>query len=147
MTKQEFLTKVQSKVGFHSIIADAKAPDNIAEDPIQKHYLYVNTANADGTMGKTFVYYLQDTATNEVSFYNVEAEVLDAKVPTQEQTKLNALSAYLKSTFNAYFVIRHDLINNWAEADTYSLDAGKLAYKKVLVFKQGANPVSHLEII
>lgn len=147
MTKAQFLTAVQSKVGFHSIIEDKLAPDNVAGDPIEKRYLYINHTNADGTMGKTFVYYLLDTVNDVASFYNVEREALDVKEPTAENKKYDALQNYLKANFNAYFIGRFDPINNWAEADTYKLETGKLTKKTVIVYKQGANPISHLEVV
>lgn len=146
MNKQEFLTKVQSKVGFHSIIEDKLAPDHIANDPIEKRYLYINHTNADGTMGKTFLYYLHDTTNDFASFYNIETIALDIK-ENPEQKKLDALQAYLKASFDAYFIGRFNPTDNWAEADTYKLNAGKLEKKSVIVFKKGNNPISHLEVI
>ena len=147
MTKEQFLTQVQGKKGFHSIIKDDVAPDNIAGDTIEKRYLYVNHTNADGTMGKTFVYYLLDKDTNEASFYNVETEALDAKEVSGDQKKLNALQDHLKSNFDAYFVIRFDMDNLWAEADVFKLTAGELVASKVMVFKKGTNPIAHLTIV
>ena len=147
MTKNQLLTKVQNKEGFHSIIADKLAPDHIPEDPIEKRYLYINHTNADGTMGKTFVYYLYDQTNDLASFYNVEVEALDAKAVGSEQAKLNALQSYLKANFDAYFVIRFDLTNNWAEADVFKLTNGELVTSKVLVFKKGTSPINHLKIV
>lgn len=147
MTKQQLLDAVAAKKGFHSIVQDEVAPDNIQGDPIEKRFLYVNHTNADGTMGKTFVYYLYNSSTDEASFYNVEPESVDSKEPNSDQKKLDALMVYLKSNFNAYFVVRYDLSNNWAEADVFTLVTGKLTPKKVMVFKKGANPISHLEIV
>lgn len=146
MTKAQFLAKVQAKPGFHSIISDEAASDNIVGDPIEKRYLYINHTNADGTMGKTFVYYLLETATNTASFYNVEAEALDAKEPTTNQKKLDVLTTYLGAKYAAFFVNRYDLNQNLAEADVYTLTAGKLVKKTVLVFKKGANPISDLDV-
>jgi len=147
MTKQELLTKVASKIGFHSIIKDELAPDNVPGDPIEKRYLYINHTNADGTMGKTFVYYLHDVANDVASFYNLEAEALDNKEPASEQKKLDALQTYLKGKYQAYFVTRFDMINNWAIADVYSLSAGTLVKKTVMVFKKGVNPITDLDIV
>lgn len=146
MTKAKFLTKVQSKPGFHSIISDEAAQDNIAGDPIEKRYLYINHTNADGTMGKTFVFYLYETATDTASFYNVEAEALDAKEPSTNQKKLDALTAYLAGKYASFFINRYDLNQPVAEADVYTLAAGKLVRKTVLVFKKGANPINDLDV-
>ena len=147
MTKQELLTKVQNKIGFHSIIEDTLAPDNKAGDPIEKRYLYINHTNADGTMGKTFVYYLHDIANDVASFYNVETEALDNRELNTEQKKIQALQTYLKTNFDAFFITRIDVTNNWAEADILTLNTGNLTPSKVLVFKKGATPVTHLVIV
>ena len=148
MTKAEFLTKVQGKVGFHSVIQDELAPDNIASDPIEKRFLYVNHLNTSGTMGKTFIYYLQDKANDEVWFYNVESESVDLNEPNTQEKKLNALENYLKVTFDAYFIKLGmiDYENNWAEAIVYNKVAQDLVKEDVLVFKQGT-VISHLKII
>lgn len=147
MTKQQFLDQVAAKKGFHSIIKDDVAPDNVPNDPIEKRYLYVNHTNADGTMGKTFVYYLYDTSNDNASFYNVEPESVDQKEPSVDQKKLNALETYLSTNFNAFFVLRFDMNHNWAEADVFKVSAGKLTKGSVLVFKQKGQPINHLEII
>jgi len=147
MTKQELQTAVEAKKGFLSIIKDELAPDHVPNDPIEKRFFYVNHTNTDGTAGKTFIFYLHDTVNDTAWFYNAETESVDTKEPTTEQKKLDALQSYLKSTFSAFFIIRCDLTNNWAEADTFTLVSGKLAAKKVLVFKVGTNPINHLEIV
>lgn len=149
MTKQEFLAKVASKPGFHSIISDEFGKDHRIGDPIEQRCLYLNHTNGDGTMGKTYVYYIYDTANDVASFWNQEVEAFDMKEVNTLQKKVNALEAYLKANFDAYFLIpeKVDIINNWAEGEAFTLNAGKLTRKKVLVFKKGANPISHLEIV
>lgn len=150
MNKQEFLTKVQGKVGFKSIIADEQASDTppiTDTNKIEKRFLKVATLNADGTAGITFVFYLEDTVTHEVWFYNTEPEAIDTKEAGADQKKLAALETYLKATFDGHFVIRMDYANNFAEAETFKANAGKLDRKKVLVFKKGTNPITHLEIV
>jgi len=147
MTKEQFLTKVQSKLGFHSIIQDELAPDNVAGDSIEKRFLYVNHNNADGTMGKTFVFYLYDTVSDIASFYNTETPALDNQELPENVKALKALETYLGAKYEAYFVIRYDIAQRIAEADVFTLTAGKLAQKKVLVFKKGASPVSDVDIV
>lgn len=147
MLKQELLDAVAAKKGFVSIAKDDVAPDNVQGDEIEKRYLYVNHTNADGTMGKTFVFYLHNTTTDEAWFYNDEPENVDQKEPNSEQKKLDALAAYMKTNFDAYFIGRFDTTNNWAEADVFMLAAGKLTKKSVLVFKKGTNPINHLEVV
>lgn len=147
MTKEQFIAAVEAKKGFHSIIKDELAPDHVPGDPIEKRFLYVNHLNADSTMGKTFVFYLFNPATDEAWFYNIEAEAVDAKEPTTEQKKINALQTYLTGKYAAFFVNRFDTVNNWAEADVYVLTAGKLAKKTVLVYKKGTNPIADVDIV
>lgn len=147
MTKAQFITAVQGKTGFGSIIQDNLAPDNLAGDVIEKRYLYINTVNTDGTAGKTYVYYTLDTQADVASFYNVAPDSFDTKGVSPDGAKLNALTAYLKANFNAYFIGRIDFANNWAEADVFTLTTGKLVKKAVIVFKQGANPITHLDVI
>lgn len=147
MTKAQLKTQIESKKGFHSIIADEISPDNVQGDPIEKRYFYVNHTNADGTMGKTFMYYLHDTANDVATFFNDEIEALDAREATANEKKIQALTNYLKANFNAYFVIRIDTTNNWAEADVFKLSSGNLVASKVMVFKTGNNPISHLNIV
>lgn len=147
MTKQELITKVENKVGFLSIVQDALAPDNIPGDPISKRYLYINHTNADGTMGKTYVYYLWDTVNDVASFYNVETEALDVKEPSTDQKKLDSFKIYLGTNFSAYFILRSDLQNNWVEADVFTVTGSDLTKSTVLAIKNGTNPINHRKIV
>lgn len=152
MNKSELLTKVQNKVGFKAIIEDVVAldsPTTNETNKIEKRFLKVATVNSDGTAGITFVFYLIDTNTQEAWFYNTETEALDIKEPIAEQKKVDALQNYLKANFDAFFLLRWDVVNNWAEADTYELVTGTpntLKPQKVIVYKKGANPIAHLKI-
>lgn len=147
MTKQQLQSQIESKVGFHSIIEDKLAPDHVNGDPIEKRYFYINHTNSSGTMGKTYVFYLYDTVNDEAWFYNVEPEAVDNKEPSSEQKKLNELQNYLKANFDAFFIGRFDVENNWAEADVFKLTNGNLVKSSVIVFKRGTNPISHLTVV
>lgn len=147
MTKTQLLNAVQGKIGFHSIVKDEVAPDNIIGDPIEKRYLYVNHLNGDGTMGKTYIYYLLDTATQEAWFYNLETENLDNKEHNSEQKKLDALQAYLDANFDAYFIVRYDTTKNWAQADVFTQSGQDLTQSKVLVFKPAQGAITHKNIV
>lgn len=147
MKKAQLKAQLETKKGFLSIVKDDVAPDNVAGDPIQKRFFYLNHVNADGTAGKTFVYYLHNTETDDAWFYNQEIESVDMKEASSEQKKLTALENYLKANFDAYFVIRYDLNNLWAEADALKLTNGSLVASKVLVFKKGTSPIAHLTIV
>jgi len=148
MNKVELITKIEAKVGFVSIIKDELAPDHVVNDPIEKRFLYVNHVNADGTMGKKFVYYLLNTETDEAGFYNVEEE-LDSKELPANVKALKALEAYLAGKYEAYFVLRYDLEQKVAEADVFELNADKsaLASKKILAYQKGTDPIKDIDIV
>lgn len=146
MKKTDLITKLENKDGFKSIVSDKKAPDS-PDGALEKRFLEVATINADGTAGIYHVYYLHDTATDDAWFYNVEVEALDNKAVSSEQVKLNTLADYLKTNFDAYFVVRYDLTNLWAEADVFKLTTGKLVKSSVVVYKKGNSPISHLNVV
>ena len=147
MTKSQLEQKLAGKVGFKAIVSDKLAPDSPA-GALEKRYYEVATINADGTAGIYFVYYLHDTQSDEAWFYNVEVEALDNKEPVSDQKKLNALQNYLKTNFDAFFVIRFDMTNLWAEADVFKYNATTKMLDKftVLVYKTNKDPIKHLTI-
>lgn len=144
MTKAQLVTALEAKVGFHSIIEDRIAPDNRANDPIEKRYFYINHTNADGTMGKTFVYYLLNTANDVASFYNVEPESVDNQELTAQQKKFQAIENYLTTNFAFYFLTRKGEFGNtvWLEADVYT-DGVSLTKTTIIASKVGTNPPTH----
>jgi len=142
MNKAALRAVVESKVGFHSIIRDELAPDHIPGDTIEKRFFHINNVNANGTMGKTYVYYLHNTANDEASFYNAEPESVDTQELTAEEKKFRAIDVYLNTTFAAFFVTRRSSFLNkvWVEADVY-VDGASLTKNTVIVTKVGtANP-------
>ncbi len=149
MTLQALIAKIEAKQGFHSFINGVEgelARDHVPGDPIEKRCFYVNHTNADGTMGKKFVYFLYDRANDSASFYNVEEELDFKKLPPKVE-QLKALEAYLAGKYEAYFVIRYDLDQKVAEADVFELENSTLTKKRVLVFKKGTNPINDLVIV
>lgn len=103
MKKTDLITKVQSKTGFKSIVNDVIAPDSPKTNEnqkIEKRYFEVATANADGTAGITFVFYLYDIVTEDAWFYNTEVEALDINEPTVNQKKVNKIIKYLDDNFD-----------------------------------------------
>lgn len=146
MLKADLLAAVAAKKGFVRVISDSLAPDNIAGDTVEKRRLLIEHNNADGTAGITNVFYLHNTSNDDAKFYNVEPSALDNQEPDPNTKKLQALEGYLSSKYAAYFIGRVDLVKNWAEADVFTLTAGKLAKKSILIFKQGANPINDLDV-
>lgn len=145
MTKSQLLTAVQGKAGYVATIADTLAPDSVGAK--QKRFLTVETLNADGTKGITNVFYIHDTGTDEAWFYNVEPIAFDKAVVSVGAQAEKALNDYCKATFDAFFVSRVDGVNKWAEVQAFVLNAGNLEKKNVLVFKKGANPITHLNVV
>lgn len=146
MTKAELQAQLEAKKGFHSIIEDKLAPDHVQGDLIEKRYFYVNHTNADGTMGKTFVYYMHDVENDVASFYNVEPAAIDTKESSPETKELQLLENYLATNFAGFFIGRFDLNQKIAEADVFEASGTNLVQKKVLVYKKGSSPITHKEV-
>lgn len=144
MKKAQLQAVIEGKKGFHSIVKDDLAPDHVPGDPIEKRYFYVNHTNADGTMGKTFVYYLHDTENDVASFYNVETEALDVRELTAEQKKLELLKTYLDGEFTFSIVTGFDAKANKALAIVYIDNGdGTGTKKEAVVFKPQGQPITH----
>lgn len=144
MTKQEFLTKVQSKPGFVRIVSDSIAPDS-RDSEVDKKFLTVQVQNEDGTNNYVNVFYTENKATLDVNFFALEPVSFTKE--TDNQKKQDALETYLKGKYAAFFITRFDFQNNWAEADVYVQGDGNVSKKTVLVFKRGANPITDVDIV
>ena len=149
MKKADIIAKIQGKVGIHSFVDDKPAPDNIQNDVLQKHYFLINNLNADGTMGKTYVYYLLDTVTGDCFFYNTEVETLDIKDSGTEQKRIINMKKYLENKYFAFFTGATYLEtgNAFIEATVFVLNVDKLTKKNVIVFKKGATPINDYDVI
>ena len=147
MKKADLLTAVSAKSGYVAIIEDRLAPDSVGTK--QKRYLLVETLNADGTKGVTNVFYVHDTVSDDAWFYNVEPKTFDITEKPVDQQTLDALRDYCKANFAAYFLIpdRIDAANMWAVVEAYTLVSGKLAKSLKMVYKQGTNPITHVDIV
>jgi hypothetical protein len=143
MTKQQLLDKVAAKTGYVSIAKDDLAPDHIPGDPIEKRYLYINVLNADGTMGKTYQYYLYNTTDGTAAFYNVESEVLDTKAMTNDQKRFDNIEKYLKQNFHSYFIREVNMNIDTLFADVYTDNGTNLVKQQVAAFKRGTNAIEH----
>lgn len=141
MTKAQFIAAVEAKPNF---IKWASVPRQVEEiGGVQKWNGVAHITTPDGT-NLYNVWFIVDVATDEATWQN--SDTLEPE-KNSDSVKYNALQAYLKANFNAFFIGRVDLVNNWAEADVYTLDTGKLAKKSVIVYKQGNNPIAHLDVI
>ena len=141
MNKTQFTSNIEAKSSF---IKWAEQPALFATHGDVEHHTgkaFVETPDGRQVLN---VNMLVDKETGETTWQNQDGIDRDSN---SDSVKRNALEAYLKSNFDAYFVVDLDLANNWAEANVYELTAGKLNKKTVLVFKKGDNPISHLDVI
>lgn len=141
MTKEQFIATVESKPQFIKWAAVPTQQEIIGD--IEKWHGRAFITTVDG-VNVFEVWFIVDKATGEANWQN--QDTLEPEKNTQIK-KLTALETYLKQNFDAFFVLRTDLNNNWAEADVYKLTNGNLVESKVLVFKKGISPISHLNII
>lgn len=146
MKKADLLAAVATKQGYVAVASDNL--DSLVGTK-EKRYLIVETLNANGTKGFTNVYYVLDTITQDAWFYNVESQAFDNTYKDVPQTTLDALRAYCKANFAAYFLIpdRIDADNKWAVVEAYILTAGKLTKSLKMVYKQGVSPITHVDIV
>lgn len=151
MTKTQLLAAVQAKPGFVAIVSDKLAQDSAVAvgEGKEKRFLVVEHQNTDGTRGSYAVYYILDTTNQTAWFYNVEPAAFDSQYKAVPQQTLDALKAYCKATFAAYFLIpdRIDAENKWAVVEAYTSSSGKLVKSLKMVYKQGSNPITHVDII
>jgi len=141
MTKAQFISDVEAKPNF---IKWARVPallETIGDVEKWNGVAYISTSDGTNTLQ---LFFMVDAATGEATWQNQ-----DQMEPESNTTnsKLKALQDYLKANFNAFFVNRIDLVNNWAEADVYTLNTGKLTKKTVIVYKQVSNPIAHLDVV
>lgn len=141
MTKSEFITSVEAKQNF---IKWAQVPTTVETvGAIEKCYGVAYITTPDGT-NLFNVWFLNDTATNTATWQNQDTLSPEKNSDT---VKLAALETYLKANFQAYFITKFDLVNNWAEAMVFQTSGADLARGSVLVFKVGNNPIAHKKIV
>lgn len=140
MTTAEFIASVEAKPQF---IKWAVAPvQQVVVGGVGKWEgtAYVRTPNGTNLIS---VWFIVDEA-GQATWQNQDTIDPSKNVTSAKEDVLNA---YLKATFVAHFILRADLTNNWAEADVYTISGTDLAKSTVLVFKQGANPITHRKIV
>lgn len=139
MTTAQFIASIEAKPQF---IKWVQAPAVIETlGGVEKWHGVAYITTPDGT--NTFnVFFMVDGG--QATWQNQD-QLEPQKNATQ--VKMEALLSYLKANFAGFFVNRVDLENNWAEADVYAISGADLAKSTVLVFKLGANPITHRKII
>lgn len=141
MTKDAFVAAIAAKPQF---IKWAEVPSLLEQiGTIQKWHgiAYINTADGTNTFN---VYFMVDAATGEATWQ--QHDQLEPEKNATE-TKLKALNVYLKANFPAYYIERFEVENNFAIATVFTLSGSDFVQSRVLVYKQGANPIAHRKIV
>lgn len=141
MTKDQFIAAVEAKPNFIKWAKDPALQSTVGDI---EHWLGKAYIRTDDGRNLFDVWFFNDTATNEAHWQNVDTMEPQGNASAKKQA---TLEAYLSSNFAAYFVEAIDLDNNWARATVYAVSGQDLAESKVLVFKRGANPITHRNII
>ena len=141
MTKAQFIASVEADSNFRKW---ATVPAVLEVNGTIEKWMgvaYISTPDGANLFN---VFFIWDKSTDTAEWQNAN-QLSPAK--NTDYTKMDALQAYLKSKYSAYFLGQIDFANQWAEATVYTLTTGKLVKKNVLVFKQGTNPISDLDVI
>jgi hypothetical protein len=141
MTQSQFIASVEAKPQFIKWAQVPVLAETIGDVEKWHGIAYISTPDGTNTYN---VWFMVDSATGEATWQNQDQMEPEANVLN---TKQKALEDYLKANFAGFFVNRADLINNWAEADVYTVSGADLAKSTVLVFKQGSNPIAHRKIV
>lgn len=140
-TKTQFVTTIETKPQFLKWAKVPELMETIGDVEKWNGLAYVTTP--DGT-NSVNVWFMVDKVTGLATWQ--QQDTLEPEKNANE-VKMKALTDYLKVTFAGYFILRTDLPNNWAEADVYTITGADLTKSTVLVFKLGANPITHRKII
>ncbi len=144
MTKQEFISSVEAKPNF---IKWAQVPQLIETlGDVQKWNGIAFITTDEGFTNTFNVWFMVDTATGNATWQNI-----DTLEPSNNATQasVDALTGYMKANFVAYFLVpgKVDVKNKWAEAEVFQVSGSDLTKKTILVYKQGANPITHKVIV
>ena len=145
MKKTDLLAAVESKPGYVATILDNKTPDSPAGAK-EKRFLLVETLNQDGTKGMTNVTYVHDTENDVAWFYNVEPLSFEKEYKTDMQVAQEAIIDYCDDTFHAYRVEEINTVQKFAIVTTWTLASGSFTETRVIVYKNGASPITHAPI-
>lgn len=138
MTKAEFIASVEAKPNFIKWLATEVVKETIGT--VSKIYRYALVTSPSGFPDISQVWYLEDSTDGSTSFQSVDTLTESENDSGKKQA---ALVAYLKATFVAYHLVWFDPTNNVAEAEVFSVSGSDLARSRVLVYKIGANPITH----
>lgn len=141
MTKEQFISAVEAKPNFIKWASAPALKETVGDIEKWLGLAFVSTPDGVNTFS---VWFMVDKATGEANWQNVDTLEPEKNVYA---VKEKVLKNYLNSTFQAHFLLRVDLDNNWAEADVYEVSGQDLSKSTVLVFKKGNNPITHRKIV
>lgn len=141
MTKSQFLASVEAKPNFIKWLTDEVIVETVGG--VRKCRRDALITSESGFLNTFQVWYIEDTATNETTFQNVDTLTPAENASAKRQ---KSLEDYLVANFSAFRVLWSDLDRNYAEAEVFAVSGADLVRSKVLVFKTGTNPITHRTI-
>lgn len=149
MIKQEFINSVLAEPNVLELlpgtdqVIEIRGADAQGNGGYEKGYFEVLLNEPQG--GKNFrqVWYIRNRTNDETSYQT--ANTIDLKKNTFE-AKLDVLQKYLAANFLA----SHVLIftgEDWAEVEVYANTNPTITKKKVFVFKQNTNSITHRDLL
>ena len=134
MTKAEFIQSVEAKATFIKWVEAPVVKETVGEG-IEKWcgLAYMKT---DAGANTVHVWFIWDSLKDEAQW-----QTADTFAP---QERIASINSYLKDTFDAFFVLRIDVNNDWAEADVFVIGATVLT-KRVLVYRS-SGVITHKDI-
>jgi len=141
MTKEELITDIESKSQFIKWAIDPVKKETLGIIEKWNGVAFISTP--EGHRNTYNVWFLVDTETSE-AFYQ-QFDSLD-KDNNTIQAKYDALETYCEDTFQAFKITDSNLDKNYAFVEAYTLSDGTFTKENVIVYKQGANPITHAPI-
>lgn len=139
MTKTEFYAAIEAKPNFVKWVSDEVTAE--ATGDVKKNFRQALITTPDGR-NVIPVFSIEDIVTGEVTFQNIDTLTPEENTVVKKEL---ALLNYLKANFFAYFMIRTDLDNSWAEVEVFT-DGTQLTRSRILVYKKAGNPITHKTI-
>ncbi len=149
MTKEQFIAQeVEANPKFikwakePTVALDARGNPETYGTVEKWHGLaYISTLDGTNTYN---IFFMVDTVTGETTWQ--EFNTLAPETSTYNKRAL-AIRKYLTDNFEAHFILREDIVNDWMEADVFVTEATNLKKSTVLVYKPQGAPITHKLIV
>jgi hypothetical protein len=138
MTKQEFIDSVLAETDVIEVLPNTEKIIETKGD-YEKGMFEVLLTEPQGGQNFRQVWFIRNTQTDETGYQT--ANTVDPKKNNYE-AKLVILEQYIADNFIGGFVTRHNLDNNYAEAEVYENGIGR---KTILVYKPQGQPITHID--